>query len=204
MGVVSAIRDVVKGGGAATVEEARHRVARLEAEVRGEVDRIAGAEAAIEEASERLRSSDPDADSKGFAKLVQERDAGRGRLEAHHARHGRMVAELATARAELTRIEVSAKVAEVAEVDAKIRALDTEILADAKAFVSRTEARIQQLREAASRAVLLEREANAAAGAASAFLDPSRGSPWALPDGSGVLQKARQLIELEYLRGGRP
>lgn len=138
------------------VDAARAELERaVEAEEREELRHAAAVELVAKLAQE-IRDLDPDQDEKTFGRLVAARDAARGRAEALQERLDRAIAAVKAAAAALEEAEVGEKAARISAIDAELRQLDTEVRADAAAFLDALHVKIARARRLAGEANLLE------------------------------------------------
>jgi chromosome segregation ATPase len=182
-----------------SVEETQRAVERAAADLQAEEGRIQSAEAEIERITSELRAADPDGDAKGFACLVQGRDALRGRIEAHRARRERMAQELEAAKQAYSAAVLKTKQAELDALDAQIREEVGQLTAGFRAMVADATRRITAHRDLAAKAGSIETEIKVLTGQRPYPVDAHRGSPW-----TNVVPGEHLLTRIDAVLGGRP
>lgn len=188
MGIVSNLAE--KMGGGTPVDAARLAFEKAGETLAAEEKRIEAASGEIEKATDELRATNPDGDGKAFARLVQERDTARGRLEAYQARRQRMVDELSEARQALAAAELAEKRAEVSRRAAEIQRRGGALTAAAHTFAARVASEQASLRELSGEVDRLVGEIRAAG---DQRFRAERASRW-VDDGGTPLECAERIV----------
>ena len=167
---------VDKVSGQPTLDVARRAVEQAEAAVAAEAKRIALAEEEIQRVSDDIAATDPDSDA-AFVKLVRQRDAARGRIEALQVRAERAVRSLDSAREALKQAELEAMRQEMAALDDRATKLDDALTARVRALATAIPEEATAIRALVAEADAIARKLHAAEG------EPPRGrrlrSRWA-------------------------
>jgi hypothetical protein len=196
---MAAIRTAV-GTGGDTVLAAQEGVSRAEAALAAEAKRVEQAERELAEASDAIAEADPDGDDKTFARLVQRRDAARGKLEALQVRHGRAQKAIGAAKQALKDADRDSRRSELEQIDAEIRRRSEALTAKAVELSAAIETENAVLRDLAQRAhaldLALRMEATGEPEYRLVGVSLNRGSPWVSFGGGSALELAARVVRL--------